>query len=287
MQAEGLGLLGGVGAIPVVGEVVLGLVAIIGIIGGILELFGGGGTAQVEKQVQALQTAVAQGLQQVAAFAWAVATAFGALLQWIHDAFITLVQTIWDLLKKLAALVKNLMVKIIPEILGIIRKMRDFLNQVYVKYIRVILIWLQYLRQWLVLLKIFHIGWATKLDQWLGRLQGFIVTPFFYILRSINGIGTWINLIITAGGLIQRAVFINSMYAYQSDWIPMWWTGQTNNFVGAPLPATPPAFVAPTQAQVTADVQLYVSTQSGPLASYVQLALQAAQNNAPDVPLYT
>lgn len=287
MQEEVLPLLGPAGAIPVVGQVIIGIIAIVGIIGGLVDLFTGGGNQQLENQVKSLQQALAEGLQQVTAFAWAVAYALGQLLQWLHDAFVSLIQTVWDLLKKVAGIVKNLMVKIIPELLGIIRKMRDFLNMVYVKYIRVILIWLQYLRQWLVLLKIFHIGWASKLDSWLGRLQGYIVTPFFYVLRSINGIGTWINLIITAQGLIQRAVFINSMYAYQGDWIPMWWTGQTNNVVGAPLPATPPAFVAPTQAQVTVDVQQYVSTQSGALAPYVTLALQAAAANAPDVPLYT
>ena len=256
--------LGPVGAIPVIGPILEVGLAIVSVLGALFG-FGGGGKSAGEL-VNDLAAQVNKVTHSLAQFIWKVGFLLGLLLKWVHDMFVGLLQTILHLLQKLAALVKSIITDLIPKLLKIIRQMRAFLNQVYLKYIRPVLVWIQYARRWLAILRIFHIGWATKLDNWLVRLQGRIIAPYLYVLRTINGVGTWINLVVTVRGIIQRPVFLNTMYAYQSDWVNMWWVGQSAT-AGAPVGVGgPPAVNPPSQAQVTSDFALWVQSGAGPFA---------------------
>jgi len=267
--------LGPIGAIPVIGPIIIGVIGIVDIFGALFGItFGQSEVSKLAEAVQELQTAVAAAIQQTTALLWTIAYAFGKLLQWVHDAFVGFLTTLWNLLKKLAGWMQELFTNIVPKLLNVIQRLRQFLNQIYLKYIRPVLVWIQYLRKWLAILRIFHIGWATKLDQWLVKLQGRIIGPYLYVLRTINGIGTWVNVIITARGVIQRAVFINTMYAYQADWINMWWTGQTLTGAGTPPAAPVSSEQGPPLSQVSADFSQWVTTGTGNYAD------AAARSNA-------
>jgi len=263
----GLQDLGTVGAIPGIGPIVVGVVTVFEILGSLFGLGGGGGdSAAVAAQVQQLNQALSTAVSDLTSFAWKIANALGKLLAWVHDFFVGLFATLWGLLKKLAAAVAHIVRDVLPLVLQVIRRLREFLNYIYLTYIRPILAWIQYLRGWLAILRIFHVSWAAKLDGYLVKLQGYILTPYLYVLRSINGIGSWVNVIITAAGLLQRAVFINSMYAYQGDWIPMWWNGQQNATADPPTPPVTPATPTPTVQDTDAQLDQFLLTDSGPMA---------------------
>jgi hypothetical protein len=257
--------LGPVGLIPIVGPILEVGLAIVSVLGAIFGFGGGGNSA--DAAIRQLSNQLASVTRSLTKFIWSIGYALGLLLQWIHDLLVGLLQSIWTLLKRLAALVRTIVTDLIPRLLRIIRNMRALLQQVYQKYIRPALAWIQYARQWLAILRIFHVGWATKLDSWLVKLQGRIIAPYLYVLRSINGIGTWVNLVVTVTGLIQRPVFLNTMYAYQADWINMWWVGQSSTGVGVPPTSAPPPVLPPTQAQVTSDFSAWVTADAGTYAT--------------------
>lgn len=277
---------GPIGAIPVIGPIFLGIVGALDIIGAIFGItFGSSAIDQLEQGVLKLQTALTTAVQQLTGFIWTLAYAFGKLLQWVHDAFVGFLTTMWELLKKLAGWMKDVIGTVLPKLLSLIQRLRQLMNLIYLQYIRPILIWIQRARQWLSILRAFHIGWATKLDTWLGQLQGKVLAPYLYVLRAINGVGSWVNLIVTAAGLIQRAVFINTMYAYQKDWVGMWWNGQTPP-AGTPTPPPAPAQFQPTPLPaVTAQLQEYVSVRAGQTAADVSDSMQTALAFNPNLPV--
>lgn len=276
--------IGPIGAIPVIGPIVLGVIGIVDLITSILGIsFGSGELKDIVNAINQLQGALSAAVNQITAAWWTLAYAFGKLLQWVHDAFTGFLTTLWQLLKKIAGWITQLAKEVIPKILNLVKRLRQLLDQIYLKYIRPLLVWIQYARQWLALLRLFHIGWANKLDQWLATLQGRIIAPFLYVLRAVNGIGSWVNFILTAQGIIQRGVFINTMYAYQSDWIPMWWTGQTASSLVSPpgTGALPPS--GPSLSQVSSTFTQWVSTDTGDYATAAarsQAAFDAAMNGS-------
>lgn len=267
--------LGPIGAIPVIGPIILGVIGVIDIFTSIFGIsFGTSEVTQLAAAVQTLQGAVAAAIQQTTALLWTIAYAFGKLLQWVHDAFVGFLTTLWQLLKKIAGWMKELFTNVLPKLLNVINRLRQFLNQIYLKYIRPILVWLQYFRRFLAILSLFHITWATKLDQWLVKLQGKIIAPYLYVLRTLNGIGTWVNLVVTAQGVIQRAVFVNTMYAYQADWINLWWTAQSATVASFPLAPPGSSDQGAPLSQVSAEFSLWVQTGTG------EFAQPAADSNA-------
>lgn len=248
-------------------------------------LFGGGGGAATTQDLVNLRNATSVAIDRVNRFAWVIANALGALLTAVHDLFTDLLDKLKSLLQTVAKALMWVLRVGIPALLKIIRNLRKWLAMIYQRYIRPVLIYLQYVRRYLAILKLLHIHIADKLDAYLGKIQSTILAPFYYALRSINGIGTWVNLIVTAGGLIQRAVFINSHYAYQRDWIGMWWNGQMpGGAPGAALPPPPPYNAATTQ-QVAGDVGVWVDTGAGEYGNYAQLTLQAADDADAGLPL--
>jgi len=274
--------------IPPVNPIAFGIDVVVSIIGALFGgLFGGGDIAAVQQQLVDLRNATAQVTDWLKRFAWTIATALGALLQAIKTLFEDLLDKIKSLLQQLWKILKWVITKGIPALLKAIRQLRSWLAMIYQKYIRPVLIYLQYVRRFLFILELLHVKIAAKLDQWLSQVQNVLLIPFFYLARSVNGLGNWINVIITAGGLIQRAVFINSHYAYQRDWIGMWWNGQMPGGVpGAPPPA-PPAYTAPTSQEVAAGVGQAVTTGTGTYADYGQLTLQAFDAASAGAPLTT
>lgn len=262
--------------IPPVDPITFGIDIVVSIIGALFGgLFGGGDVAALQNGLNQLRTATAQITDWLKRFAWTIATALGALLQAIKTLFEDLLDKMKTLLQKIAKALEWVIKHGIPDLLKIIRQLRQWLAMVYQKYIRPVLIYLQYVRRVLFILELLHVKFAAKLDAWLGQIQNVLLTPFFYLARSVNGIATWVNLIVTAGGLIQRGVFINSHYAYQSDWIGMWWNGQMPGGVPGAALVPPAAYTPETSQDVAAGVGLAVASGAGEYADYGALTLQA------------
>lgn len=239
-------------------------------------IFGGANVGALQNAVTQLRDQLSQVADTLKRFAWQALTALGQLLGMIRDLLANFLTLLWNFLKKLASTVWSLLQEALPKIIQALQKIRSLLLQWYVQYIRPILMYLQWIRRFLVILQLFHVKIAGQLDAWLVQLQGRILAPFLYVMQTLNGLGNWINVILTAGALIQRAVFINTMFAYQADWINMWWTGQA----GAPGPVgAPPTPTAgpPSQGQVTADFSAFVQADAGPYAADGARAQQVFQ----------
>jgi hypothetical protein len=254
-------------------------VAIIGTILGALfgGIFGGGDVAALNSALQQLRDAVATAIDDLQRFAWQSLTALGKLLSMIHDLLVNFLDDLWQLLKKLAGTIAKLLKEALPAIVKAIQLARQALADLYQKYIRPILVYLQYIRRYLAILRAFHIKWAGQLDSWLSNLQSRIIGPYLYMLGLINGVANWVNLILTAGLILQRPLFINTMYAYQKDWITMWWTGQVTAAGAAGAPPASSQVTPPSNAQVQADFSAFVSADAGPYAQDAATANQVLQ----------
>lgn len=268
--------IGGIGDIPLA-PITFGISLVATIISAIFGIGGGGDVKQLANQVQQFEGAVNQALDLIKRAWWALANALGALLQAFHDALVGLIHAIWDELKKLVSMLGKLITEGLAKVTQAIRVLRQVLNDVYRNYIRPVLQWLQYVRRFLAILQALHVPFAAKLDSILVKIEGRIIAPYLYVLRSINGVANWVNLIVNARGLIQRAVFINTMYAYQSDWVNMWYLGQSAAGRGGspptPLQSPPPR----TESQVQSDFQAFVAAGVGTVAQQGEQALAQIQ----------
>jgi hypothetical protein len=259
--------------VPIPGDpTVFGVSIVVGLLG---DLFGGlfGGGPDIGAQLQQLATNMAKAVDTVKRFAWQIARALGKLLQAFHDIWVGFLSALWDIVKWLKRALLWVIQVGLPRLAQAIRNLRQLLNTIYKRYIRPALAYLQLVRKYLAILRLFHVPFADKLDRILVRIQGRIIGPYLYVLRTLNGIGNWTNIIIRADARIQRPVFINTMYAYQADWINMFWVGQQSTAGAALLPPSAPEAVSPTPEQVKADFQLWVETGGGPYAAVEAQAL--------------
>lgn len=246
------------------GGIVSGVIQILGSLLGIA--FGGGAAGQLEQQITQLRDQTAQAMHRTLALLTDALIALGALLGLLHDLWNGLQQWFLGLLKLLRDAMKWLVTVGIPELVKALRNLRKILDDVYRKYIRPTLVYLQLVRKYLAILRLLHVPFARQLDVWLVRIQARIMAPFLYVLRTLNGIGSWINVILTAGGLLQKPVFVNSDYAYLATWVNLWWAGQSSQ-MGAGAPPTPGIVDFPrSAAQIKLDFDMFVTADAGPIA---------------------
>lgn len=265
-------------ALPVINfdPITFGIDIVVSIIGGLFGgIFGGLDIAAVQQGLVDLRQATAEITDWLKRFAWTIATALGALLGALKQIFEDLLDKIKTLLQDLWKILKWIIQKAIPAILKAIQALRKWLAMIYQKYIRPLMIYLQYVRRFLFILELLHVKFAAKLDQWISTIQYSLLSPLFYLMRSVNGMGNWINVILTAGAIIQRPVFINTMYAYQADWINMFWQAQSYGGVPGGTIAPPPPAAGLTVPEVAAGMQEYATTGGGEYADYVALAQNA------------
>jgi len=89
-------------------------------------------------------------------------------------------------------------------VIDILKKIHDWYNIVWKSVVVPILNVIQRLRQSLVLLRIFHVKWAQKLDTDLAQLEGKIVSNFLLAKRWINLASNWINLLVDPAGIMRE-----------------------------------------------------------------------------------
>jgi hypothetical protein len=185
-----------------------------------------------------------------------------------------IVKGIVAILQALKTLLAGLYNDVLVPLLKGIQNIRQALLDVYQRFIRPMLIVLQDIRQFLAILSAFHISFAQKLDAKLTQLEAKITQPLFYLLSFVNGVANWVNLIITAGYLLQKSVFLNSLLAYVGEALNL----QINAMNPTPDPAAVAAAAAaatpPTPAQTAADFSQFLATGTGNFAPVI------AQNGA-------
>lgn len=239
------------GAGPI-GAIVFGVALVAQLLGGLFGLFGGGDAASMT-DLNKLRNDTAAAIDTTYRFAWFVAFALGSLLKAVDFMWNSVIKQILGTLVKLAKRVMDLVTRVITPILTALNRIQKILNEIYDKFLRPVLNVISIVRRYLQILKALHVPFADKLDKILANVQGKIIGPFLWVLRTLNGYGRWINLILTAGGVLQRPIALNSHYAYQRDWVGMFWNSQTSTMRGGPAYGAVVQPARPDANQVAAD----------------------------------
>lgn len=253
-------------------------------------IFGGPSSKEINDALNQLRDQLSQAIDVVTRFSWTIAYALGSFFQLLQQIWIGFIEDVWSWLKRIAGILKKLMddvlrilIKalkalwndVLPKLLKIIRQLRQWLQLVYTKYIRPALVYLQYVRKILAILTAFHVKFAAKLDAWLLKWQTTILGPYLYALHVLNMMGSWVNLVVSVKGILQRALFINTMYGFQSDWMNLFWWGQSSGQPGTAIAPTVPPVQPGGIVTVQSNIALYVATDSGPTANDVMRANNA------------
>jgi len=239
-------------------------------------LFGGPDLSGVQKAIMQMRDTFTRAIDTTIRFAWSASrlalTGLLSILRIIQDGLKEIVKQ----LRRLAAAVKNITDHIITPILRALRHLRSILNDIYKNWLRPILNVIQKVRRILAIFRAFGFKWAGALDARLARIEGKIIAPYIWLVRQMNGYGSWINVILTAGGVFQKPVFRNTAYG-NAGWLTnLWWTSQSGGLQvsSAVTPYTPAPVV--TLPVVQAQMQQYARTNTGPLADAAARALSAA-----------
>jgi hypothetical protein len=264
-------------AIPIVG-------AIIGIVAGLFSIFGGGpDLSKIVKAINDLGRQTAEGLDTLKRFSWTIGRfALGGLLlldRVIHDMVGELVKGFRSILDAL----KKVYEDVIKPALKALRNIRKILDDVYRKWLRPIINAIQQIRRILAIFRAFGFKWAGALDARLARIEGKIIAPYIWLVRQMNGYGSWINVILTARGVIQKPLFMNSAFANIGGLTNLWWVSQSGGLTGTTPPQAVTATPSPTLPQVQGMFSQYVTTDTGRYADVATRARATFQAIDPQV----
>jgi hypothetical protein len=208
--------------------------------------------AAIQDALTALGNAIKAAFAMLSRLGGFILNAITAMLRGLLSSILQVLQDIRNILKKLATDV------LLPLAKGIIAA-RDRLIKIYQQLIRPLLIWMQDVRRVLNILAIFHVPFAQKLDGKLADLERRLTAPLLLLLRYTNQVANWMNLITTAGYLLQKPMWLWSLNAYK---------GESINLLANAMntPAT-----AAVKAQASAPFTLGDATQSkAQLTTYLQ-----------------
>jgi hypothetical protein len=107
---------------------------------------------------------------------------------------------IWDWIKLLV----THPIQAIQQLLAWIQKIRAWYNTHILPILKRQIQMIQKIRQFLAILRIFHVKWAQKLDNYLQDLEARIGQSVAIVLGTLNSIITWIALITDPSMLIRR-----------------------------------------------------------------------------------
>src|SRR5712692_10324075 len=107
---------------------------------------------------------------------------------------------------------------IIGKIRQWIGKLKRFLDQLrriqqahQLQAMRRMINLIQRIRKILVIFRVFHLTFATKLDNWLAGIEGLLIRREFEIARKTNEIIGWLNVILDPRALLRGPTLINSL----------------------------------------------------------------------------
>lgn len=193
----------------------------------------------------------------------------GYILNFLKAMYTAIVKAMVFVLQEIRVLLQDLYKNLLLPMLNGMLQLRKYLLDVYQRFIRPMLIVLQDIRRVLTILSAFHLAFAQKLDAKLGQLEAKITAPLFYLLSFVNGVANWINLIVTAGYLLQKPLFMNSLQAYVGDSINLQVNAMNRPPSSSAIAAAAAADSTPPAAQSVADFDSFVTADSGPLPDLI------------------
>lgn len=192
--------------IPVVGPILDGIASLLG------GSPGDSNTQQVATNEVWTRVSIIAGLQFAATefvnravdkIAKTVAAAVGHVIHdLIHGKINHLIQDIIALIHRIHAL-------LLPLITWL-RKLQAAQRQIQMQQLKQMIDIIQKIRAFLAILKLFHVGFAAKLDAWLAGVESKIITRELSLAQKTNLIIDWVNLVADPTGLFRFAPWIMS-----------------------------------------------------------------------------
>lgn len=174
------------------GAVNSALGSIVGYIGAVL----GYGQAYSNALLGGLASALKTIFGYVVSFFQAIARS------WLGD----IIRGIWEKLKQIFEAVQG-EIKRVMAILQAYEKLVRYWEQ---RILGPVLNVIQALRKTLVLFRIFHLKFATELDNYLVGIEGRLTNIFLFYQRELNKVISYLDLIVDPFGLISEGMFIGS-----------------------------------------------------------------------------
>jgi len=246
-------------------------------VGGVLKGLGGligGGQANAPGIFSALPASVVNIAQGLLRFIWRALQALGKVFSVLTNVWVRVLRPMLGRLVWVFRRLRRLIEHDIPWVIRYIDRIRRRVLEIYERYTRPMLVWIQRMRRMLLFLRLFGIKWAEKLDARLVQMQAKILYPIRVALEHIRMIEQWLNVIVSAEQLIQETIWGRSVFHYQDPLMRSW-----TSAVGRPMDPLKRKELYPSRAAVTPEeswngLREYLRTGGGPLAGDIGKAVR-------------
>jgi hypothetical protein len=133
------------------------------------------------------------------------------LLKLIKDIWTDHIKTLPKTIKDGLAKLQRIIDKILKPIRDALKAQRDAILDIYKRFIRPLIVFLESIRRFIKILQLFHIHLLDGLDAQLAKLERKIMGPFLAALGRINTLGNWISYILNSKLLIFRGLYLGTM----------------------------------------------------------------------------
>lgn len=227
-----------------------------GVVVGAVDIALGGAIAAVQAAVTDIGNAVKS--------AWNILSRLsGLILKFLGQIWYTVLHGLVLALHDITTWLKDLYKNILIPLVGVLKRIRLQLLDIYKRFIRPLLIVIQDIRKVLSILAAFHVPFAAKLDAKLADLERRITQPFLILLSYVNQLANFANLIVTAGLLLQKPIFLASLKAYVGSSLNLQMNAMTKPLSAADVARLQSGGPLLTSAQSTAAAAEYIQSGTG------------------------
>jgi len=163
--------------------------------------------------------------------------------------------------------------KYLDQIWAPIDAIRRVIFQIYNTFFRPVIELIDTFRKLTTIIALFDEKLAAKLDARLLALEAKLLAPVTFMLNRVNAIGTYIQAIVTASGLIDRSVLVASIKR-DGDLI---WSVLTNP-LGQTIKRPKPPEAVPLS-DIVRGARQYSANRTGPWALEMDALVGEVQNN--------
>lgn len=200
--------------------------------------------------------------------AWNILTRMaGMMLNFLGHLFYEVIHGLVRAIQDVTSWLKDLYDNVLKPALEMLQRIRATLLKLWTRFVVPVLVVIQDIRRVLNILAAFHVKFAAKLDQKLAELEGKITRPLLLVLGAVNSVANWINLIITAGYLLQKTIFLNSLKAYVGSAINLQLNAMGKNVDAAAIAAANQRAEFTPAKQSADDFAQFLSDGTGTFAS--------------------
>jgi phage-related protein len=137
----------------------------------------------------------------------AIGAQVAALFQYIAQTWLgDILRSMWGVIKTIWAAVQ----KELSYLIKLFRQYETLVRYWEQRILGPIINIIQALRKTLVIFRVFHLKFATQLDNYLSGIEGRLTNIFLWYQRELNSIINALNFIVDPFGLLSEALFIRS-----------------------------------------------------------------------------